>query len=314
MRTRRNVSSSDPVLRPEVVHQSVLLHEAIELLALEPHHVVLDATVGGAGHTRAMAAALGSTGTIVGLDQDTYAIERAQKALVGVAPQVRLAVANFRNAHTVLPSLGVPALDRALFDLGWSAYQLADGRGFSFMTDEPLLMTYRSHPEADDTTAYDIVNTWEEEHLADIIFGWGEERFARRIAKTIVAHRAHGPITTARELAEIISHAVPGWYRHKKIHPATKTFQALRIAVNDEFGAIREGCAGVRSLMRPGGRIAVITFHSLEDRVVKNLFRSWQEEGVGTSLTKKPVTPSARELKENPRARSAKLRVFVFLK
>lgn len=319
MRTRRNVSSSDPApsqsgatMSGNTGHISVLLHEAITLLAVEPHHVVLDGTVGGAGHTKALANMLGAEGTIVGLDRDVHAIERARKALTKVKPTVRLGVGNFKDVAELLPKLGVAHLDRALFDLGWSSYQLEDGRGFSFKSDEPLLMTYTAHPTHTDLTASEIVNTWGEESIADIIFGWGEERFARRIAKAIVAKREQKPIQTARELAELIESAVPSWYRYKKTHPATKTFQALRIATNDELGAIREGLAGVRALAHPGARVGVITFHSIEDRVVKNIFVEWKEEGIGAPVTKKPVAPTDEEVRMNPRARSAKLRVFAF--
>jgi len=293
MRTRRNVSSSDPVPSG---HRSVLLHEAIELLAIEPHHTVLDATVGGAGHTKAIAALLSKEGTVVGLDRDAAAIERAKQALKEAKPHVRLTVGDFRYANTLLPKLGVQ--------------QLSDGRGFSFQTDEPLYMTYSTTPEAHEFTAQDIVNTWSEENIADVLYGWGEERFARRIARAIVAKRDTKRIETARELTELIESAVPSWYRYKKAHPATKTFQALRIAVNDELGAIRETLPALLEMMKPQGRIAVITFHSLEDRIVKRIFKEWVDAGKGTLATKKPVAPSTEEVSENPRARSAKLRVF----
>lgn len=313
MRTRRSTSSSDPVPPlKKSEHQSVLLHEALELLAVEPQHTVVDMTVGGAGHTKALASLLGSQGVIVGLDLDEDAIQRARTALTKVKPQVRLAIENFKNVQDTLPKLGITHVDRALFDLGWSAYQLKDGRGFSFKSDEPLLMTYSKNPERHAFTASQIVNTWDEEHIADIIFGWGEERFARRIAKAIVAHRSIKPFKTAHELSELIAGAVPSWYRYGKTHPATKTFQALRMAVNDELNAVREGLSGVSTLMCPKGRVAVITFHSLEDRIVKRLFQEWNKSGRGVILTKKPVAPHARELADNPRARSAKLRVFEF--
>ncbi len=308
MRTRRSTSSSD-LVSPR--HQSVLLHEAVDALCILPEHTVLDATVGGAGHTKALAALLSGEGTIVGLDADSAAIDRAREALVGVRPRVRLAVANFRTAGSTLPKLGVRTLDRALFDLGWSAFQLDAGRGFSFSADEPLLMTYSAHPEGDAMTAWQIVNEWDESSIADVLYGWGEERFARRIARAIVAQRSIGEIMTARQLADVIAHATPRWYGRGK-NPATKTFQALRIAVNDEYQALREGLEGVRALMEKGGRIAVITFHSGEDRIVKHLFAEWAKEGYGTLLTKRPLLPSEHEVAHNPRARSAKLRTFVF--
>lgn len=307
MRTRRSISSSD-LVSPR--HHSVLLHEALNALQIVPEHTVLDATVGGAGHTKALAALLSGEGTIVGLDADSAAIDRAREALSGVSARVRLAVANFRTAGSVLPKLGVRTLDRALFDLGWSAFQLDAGRGFSFSADEPLLMTYAALHSKDSLTAEQIVNEWDESSIADILYGWGEERFARRIARTIVAQRSIAPITTARQLAEIVAHATPRWYGRGK-HPATKTFQALRIAVNDEYQALRDGLEQVRSLMNPEGRIAVITFHSGEDRIVKRMFAEWVKEGYGTLLSKRPTSPSKSEVSQHPSARSAKLRTFL---
>lgn len=311
MRTRRTQSSSDPV---PTVHRSVLLHETIEQLAIDPSDVVVDATIGGAGHARAIAECLDEQGTIVGLDADAEAAEEAEAHLAAhladVRPTVHVVHANFRTLASVLETLGIPHIDRAVFDLGWSARQLAAGRGFSFQKDEPLLMTYESHPADDAITARDIVNEWEEEHIADVLYGWGEERAARRIARAIVARRSEAPIETSTVLADVVWHAVPAQRRNRRIHPATKTFQALRIAVNDEIGAITDGLTGACGALASGGRIAVITFHSVEDRVVKQLFRRWKTEGVGHLPFSKPVTPTREEVRENPRARSAKLRVF----
>lgn len=308
MRTRRTSSSSDPV-STLVEHQSVLLHEAIDALRLKPDATVLDATLGGAGHTRAIAERLSAKGIVVGIDADHDAIDRTKVRLRGVQPTVRLSCSNFRALGVTVPSLGVTHLDGALFDLGWSSYQLAAGRGFSFMKDEPLQMTYGQSRDGYTFTAYDIVNTWEEENIADIIYGWGEERFARRIAKAIVAHRQQGPIETSSALSEIIAHAVPRWYQNRKVHPATKTFQAFRIAVNDEIAAVEEGLSAALGLLVSGGVMAVITFHSIEDRTVKRLFKAWAADGRVTLDTKKPITPGEEELAHNPRARSAKLRV-----
>ncbi|MBM3272566.1 16S rRNA (cytosine(1402)-N(4))-methyltransferase RsmH [Candidatus Kaiserbacteria bacterium] len=309
MRTRRSRSSSNPVPSPiiEVAHRSVLLHEAIEGLALNGDDTVVDATLGGAGHAAAIAGRLSSAGTFIGFDLDHDAIGRAQDALAGAPANVLLIESNFRNLKRELASRGIDSVTKVLFDLGWSSFQLSVGRGFSFLRDEPLLMTYTADPSA--LTAEEIVNEWEESSLADVIFGWGEERYARRIAKRIVETRSLTPIMTTFQLVAVIKEAVPATYRYGPIHPATRTFQALRIAVNDEMGALEEGLAAAWDMLAPGGRIAVITFHSIEDRIVKQAFLRYSQAD-GTRITRKPIVPSAAELVENPRARSAKLRII----
>ncbi|MBI5004496.1 16S rRNA (cytosine(1402)-N(4))-methyltransferase RsmH [Candidatus Kaiserbacteria bacterium] len=320
MRTRLVNSSSDPVPSPKGEpysaeatqggHQSVLLHEALRELEIRPDDIVIDATLGGAGHARAIAEALESSGILVGFDLDQDAIVRAQTALADAKPQVHLIRSNFRNLGSELAAREILSIDKALFDLGWSGYQLSGGRGFSFLSDEPLLMTYVTDITPETLTAREIVNEWEEESLIDIISGWGEERYSRRIASMIVSRRSTKPFLTARDLAEEIKACVPSVYRWGRIHPATKTFQALRIAVNDELGALQEGLASAWRMLAPGGRIAVITFHSIEDRIVKQLFVQWEREEGGKRITKKPIVPSDDELSHNPRARSAKLRVI----
>ncbi len=290
--------------RSESGHRTVLLHEAIEYLTLKPSDTVVDATLGGAGHSRAILESLDSRGTLIGFDADSDAIERAQKALASAKASVHLVHGNFRTIAEETRKLEISHIDKALFDLGWSSYQLSAGRGFSFQSDEPLSMAY---DQSQSLTAHTVVNDWSEESLADVIYGWGEERYSRRIAKAIVEAR---PITTARELGEIVRGAYPGRDRHGRIHPATKTFQAIRIAVNDELGALEEALADTWKILSSGGRIAVISFHSIEDRIVKHRFASWEKEGSGERITRKPITPSENELKENPRARSAKLRVI----
>jgi 16S rRNA (cytosine1402-N4)-methyltransferase len=307
MRTRRSSSSSNPVPPPEEGHRSVLLHEAIEGLAVRPDDVVIDGTLGGAGHARAAAERLGKDGTFIGFDLDTDAILRAQEALADAAPRIVLVQSNFRHLKRELAERGITHIDKALFDLGWSSYQLSVGRGFSFLRDEPLAMTYAK--EGAPYTAATIVNEWEESSIADVIFGWGEERYARRIARAIVERRAERPFETTGELVDVIKAAVPARYRHGGLHPATRTFQALRIAVNDELGALTEALNAAWELLAPGGRIAVITFHSLEDRIVKQTFLRFADNG-GERITRKPIVPSTEELAENPRARSAKLRVI----
>lgn len=308
MRTRRTQSSGNPVPSTDR-HRSVLLREATDALAISEGSIIVDATLGGAGHAISVAERLGTKGVFIGIDADKAAIERARQALQGFKPAVCLLHGNFRGIENLVREAGYAQVNGVLFDLGWSAFQLSAGRGFSFQKDEPLLMTYDSAPNPP-LTARTIVNEWAEESLADIIYGWGQERYARRIAKAIVTHREKHPIETTRELVDVIFGAVPAVYRHGRIHPATRTFQALRIAVNDELGVLEEGLYGAWSMLRKGGRIAVITFHSTEDRIVKRRFLSWEESGEGTRITRKAIRPSEGELAENPRARSAKLRVI----
>lgn len=289
-------------------HESVLLQEAVEALAITSGETIVDATVGGAGHFRLIAEQLADKGKLIGIDADEEALERARAAVPMTLVDVRLVQDNFSNLDSILDAAGVSEIDGILFDLGWSGYQLARGRGFSFKTDEPLLMTYGEQGEG--TTAADMVNTLEEDTLADLIYTLGEERFSRRIAKSIVAARKEALIETTFQLVAAIEAGVPSWYRNQRLHPATKTFQALRIAVNDELGSLREGLAAALRRVGDGGRVAVITFHSIEDRIVKSMLRDAAHAGQGTLITKKPIVPSAGELKQNPRARSAKLRVF----
>lgn len=319
MRTRRLTSSSDPVPskhRPQLHnkdvtgHRPVLLHEAIEYLVIEPTDTVVDATLGGAGHAKKIAERLGEHGVIVGLDADRSAIERARALEIFHKPNSYLIEANFRNLDTELEKIGITRIEKALFDLGWSSDQLVSGRGFSFLKDEPLLMTYALTPERGALTASRIVNEWEEENIAVILRGWGEEKYSRRIARKIVEARERSAIRTSRQLADIVAAAVPATYRRARIHPATRTFQALRIAVNDEIGALAKGLCAAWELLAPGGRIAVITFHSVEDRAVKRLFAGWEREKKGVRVLKKPVSPQAEEIARNPRSRSAKLRII----
>lgn len=309
MRTRRSQSSSYSVSSSAEKHHSVLLHEAIDSLAIQQGDTVVDATLGGAGHARVIAEKLGPKGTLIGFDLDPEAITRAELRLKEVKPKVHLIQENFRNLAKELMRLGIKEVHKALFDLGWSAYQLEAGRGFSFLSDEPLQMTY-GEAKNSSLTAYTIVNTWGESSLADVIYGWGEERYSRRIAKGIVEARVKEPIKTARQLAEIIRSAAPIAYARGRIHPATRTFQALRIAVNDELGALEEGIKVAWSMLAPKGRIAVISFHSIEDRIVKRQFAEWEKLELGIRINKKPIVPSEEELAENPRARSAKLRII----
>lgn len=294
-------------------HRTVLLDESIEALAIRPDDIVLDGTLGGAGHAKSIAHKLGTKGVFIGIDADHAAIERAQEALKGSVAKVHLIEGNFRNVESHLGKHGITHITKALFDLGWSGFQLTSGRGFSFLQDEPLLMTYEDSPKQGTLTAEIIVNTWKPESIADVIYGWGEERYSRQIARGIEDARKRAPITTSLQLAEIIRESVPGFYRTGKLHPATKTFQALRIAVNDEIGALKQGLSEAFKMLSPGGRLAVISFHSVEDREVKRMMLEWAANGSGERVTKSPLKPSQVEVRENPRSRSAKLRVITKL-
>jgi 16S rRNA (cytosine1402-N4)-methyltransferase len=291
-------------------HESVLFEEVIEHLDVQPMDTVVDGTLGGAGHFRALLKPLSRGGTIVGIDADEDAIARAERVRIESRSEARVILAhdNFRNIGSILDTSGIETIDKALFDLGWSSFHLTAGRGFSFRANEPLLMTYGA-PEGAETAA-EIINSSPEETLADIFFTYGEEQFARSIARGIVRARKENPILTTQALADIVASSTPGWYQHRRLHPATKVFQALRIAVNDELGALREGLSAAMQRLSPGGRIAVITFHSIEDRIVKTMFRDAAHGGAGVLISKKPITPGDRETMQNPRARSAKLRVF----
>ena len=306
-------SSSGPTSTTNTRHVPVLLQEVLKVLNIKKDATVLDGTLGGGGHAHALASVLGSEGYFVGLDVDSAAIKRAQSRLKGTQARVKLFQENFRNMAQVLEENALPRLDAAFFDLGWSSDQLeVSGRGFSFATDEPLRMTLSDSDSEDMLTAYTIVNTWDEENIADIIYGWGGERYSRRIARAIARVRSDEDIETTKQLAEIVTSAVPPFYRRGKRHPATKTFQALRIAVNDELGALKELLDTLPQFMAENGRVAFLSFHSLEDKLLKETFRDWAQRGMGELLLKKPLSPSGAEVGQNPRSRSAKLRAFIF--
>jgi 16S rRNA (cytosine1402-N4)-methyltransferase len=293
----------------ESVHVSVLLHEVVSNLVPAEKTAglwYLDGTLGGAGHTQAIAAALGGKVNVIGLDRDVHAIDRARQTLAGKTEKLILEVANFRNLDQVLAKYGIAtsgSLDMILLDLGLSSDELdASGKGFTFQKEEPLLMTM-GDPATYAFTAGDIVNTWAEADIANVIYAYGEETAARRIARAIVTYRAKKKFETTTELADMVRGAVPAMFRKRKIHPATKTFQALRIAVNDELKAIEQGLEKGYAALKPGGRMGVISFHSLEDRMVKNFVRDHGSR-------EKAIKPSAEEIATNPRSRSAKLRVI----
>ncbi len=294
----------------EITHIPVLLEPSIELLEIHPGDIVVDGTYGGGGHSGAMIDAYKDI-TLICTDLDEAAQPRFAKRF-GNMPNVHFVHANFKDAEQIIASVGVPAVNKVLLDLGTSTFQLlADERGFSFQSDTPLAMTFSQAGSHTGFTAFDIVNEWREESIADIVYNYGEEPKSRIIAKAIVEARKLAPILTSRQLAEVIESVVPQRNRPfgqgKRIHPATKTFQALRIAVNDELAVVVEALDNWWKHLAPGGRIAVITFHSLEDRVVKR----WMADKAPNKrvITKKVITPSEEALQENKRARSAKLRV-----
>ena len=298
----------------EARHDSVLMKEVLETLEVKPSDTVLDATLGGAGHFKELLAALGADGTLVGIDADPSAVVRARETYAldrrFERPVTYIVNNNFRNLSRILERLNIASVDVILFDLGWSGYQIAAPRGFSFSAEEaPLLMTY-GLPSQTGETAADLVNKEPEDVLAGIIATYGEERFARPIARSIVEARSKGHILTTTALVEAIKAGTPEWYHRGRTHPATKTFQAIRIAVNDEIGALKEGLTSALRCLAPQGRLAVISFHSIEDRAVKNILKDAVENGLGTLVHKKPLVPTRAEIATNRRARSAKLRVF----
>lgn len=290
------------------IHKPVLLNEIIEGLDVQNGDVILDATVNGGGHASEIARRFKGLVTLIGLDLDIDALSRADKNISGKKILLNY---NFRNLDQALHEAQILKVDKVLFDLGLSSDQLHNsGRGFSFQKDEPLLMTLSKTAKRDAFTAKDIVNKWDSENIAAIIKGYGEERYAKRIANHIVRRREISAIKTSAELAEIIKVAVPTKDRFQRIHPATKTFQALRIAVNDELEALKEGLGKAFDHLNSNGRIAVISFHSLEDRIVKHFMKNLIKKKLGRTLTKKPLKAGEEETKNNPRSRSAKLRII----
>ncbi len=272
--------------------------------------MVVDATLGSSGHAKRIIETLGSRGVFVGIDADQSAIANGTEVLSGSACTLHLCNGNFRTIDSILEQLHIEHADAILADLGWRMEQFSgNGRGFSFQVDEPLLMTF-GDPKDYVFTAHDIVNEWDEENIINILRGYGEERFAGRIARHIVEARAEKPIDTTFALVAIIEAAVPAFYKRARIHCATRTFQALRITVNDEFAALEDFIKKSVALLTPHGRLAIITFHSIEDRIVKHLFKNLAHDHIGIVHTKKPIVASPEELQANPRARSAKLRIF----
>lgn len=286
---------------PASIHVPVMPGEVLHWLNPQPGQVVVDGTFGGGGHTRLIAERVAPDGLVIALDRDPSAIERGQALAANL--RVRLVHADYRDLPEVLDELDIDCVAGILLDLGMSSDQLADvSRGFSFHADGPLDLRF---DPTQGKPAWSLLQHLSERGLADLIYRYGEERFSRRIAAAIVQHRRQGGVRTARQLTELICRVVP-YGRSGGIHPATRTFQALRIAVNDELEALESALARFPNLLVPNGRLAIISFHSLEDRLVKEAFRS---DPRLTALTKKPITAKAEEVEQNPRSRSAKLRV-----
>ena len=310
----------------EFTHRPVLLDECIEALAIRPDGVYLDGTLGRAGHSREIVKRL-TRGRLICVDRDQAALDAAGERLAGWMDKVTLVHSNFDRVADILDELGLRGADGMLFDLGVSSPQLDDAsRGFSYMADAPLDMRM---DRSEGLTAADVVNTWPQEELRRILQQYGEERYAPSIAAAIVRRRQERPIATTGELVEVIKSGMPAKALKEKQHPAKRSFQAIRIAVNDELASVDRMLQGAVPRLNRGGRLAVITFHSLEDRIVKNALAQFARGCVcppdfpvcvcgrtpDVKLTpKKPILPSEREIEENPRARSAKLRVAEKLK
>ena len=302
-------------------HVSVLLEECLEGLNIKPDGIYIDGTLGGAGHSSRIVSRL-TTGKLIGIDRDPVALQAAEERLEPYKDRVTLVHSNFSEMAQVVKNLGLSGVDGILLDLGVSSPQLDDGeRGFSYMADAPLDMRMDSQ---DALSAYTVVNSWSQEELKRILFDYGEERYAPRIAAAICRRREEAPIRTTLELVDIIRSAMPAQALREKQHPAKRSFQAIRIAVNDELGSVEKAMQKAIPLLNPGGRLAVITFHSLEDRIVKN---AMTEASKGCTcppsfpvcicgkkpmvklISRKPIVASDEELEANPRSRSAKLRV-----
>lgn len=306
----------------EFFHASILLEQCLAALQIKPDGIYIDATLGGAGHSLAIARQLAAGGRLICIDRDDDALENAKTRLAPVMERVTLVKSDFRALDNALAAQGLDGADGILFDLGVSSPQLDQAtRGFSYMQDAPLDMRM---DRTQALTAAEIVNTWEKDALRKVLFEYGEERYAPLIAAAIVRRREQTPIRTTGELVQVIRQAMPAAGLREKQHPAKRTFQAIRIAVNDELGAVREAMDKAIAVLHPGGRLAVITFHSLEDRIVKEAFRQAAQgctcprdfpvcvcgkKPQVKIMTRKPIMPGAGEIQDNARARSAKLRV-----
>lgn len=307
----------------EFKHKSVLLNETIDGLNIKPDGIYVDGTLGGGGHAYEVCRRLGEKGSIVGIDQDAAAIEAASARLKDFEEKVTIVRSNYCDMKSKLHELGIDKVDGIVLDLGVSSYQLDTAeRGFSYREDAPLDMRMDTRQKM---TARDIVNDYTEADLYRVIRDYGEDKFAKNIAKHIVQARAVKPVETTAELSEIIRVSIPMKFQKKSGHPAKRTFQAIRIELNRELDVLRDSLDDMIDLLNPGGRLCIITFHSLEDRIVKSAFRKNEnpctcpsdfpvcvcgKKSKGSIITKKPILPSEEELEYNSRSKSAKLRIF----
>ena len=304
-------------------HTSVLLHETVDGLNVKPDGIYVDATLGGGGHAYEVCSQLGEQGRFIGIDQDAAAIEAAGKRLEGFGEKVTIIRSNYRDMKPQLHEIGIDKVDGIVIDLGVSSYQLDTAeRGFSYRADAPLDMRMDQRQKM---TAKDIVNNYSEAELYRVIRDYGEDKFAKNIAKHIAAERSKAPIETTEQLNEIIRHAIPMKIRKASGHPSKRTFQAIRIELNHELDVLRDSLDEMIDMLNPGGRICIITFHSLEDRIVKSAFRKNENPctcpshfpvcvcgkvSKGKVITRKPILPSEEEMESNSRSKSAKLRIF----
>ncbi len=298
-------------VRANLTHTPVLLKEVVRWLNPRPGGFVIDGTLGGGGHATSIIRRIGADGKFLGIDWDERGIEETKKQLQGIGTKRFVTrVGNYANLLEILKEEELGKADGLLLDLGFSSDQLVAGRGFSFNSpggkDEPLIMTYNSNQ----VPAYDVLHKIKKEELIHLIREFSNERYARRIAEAIIEERRRDPIVTSGRLAEVIRTAVPKNYERGRIDAATRTFQAIRMHVNDELGNLEKLLESISEVVRPGGRVVVISFHSKEDRMVKHKFRDFAKRGLGELLTKKPITATVEEIKKNPRSRSAKLRAI----
>lgn len=283
------------------MHIPVLLKEVIEILNPKPGDFIIDGTVGEGGHAKEIIKKIEPKGIFLGIDWDDSQVEKAKKNLISTSAKVVIEQGNYKDIQEIQKKHGFPKANGLFLDLGFSSAHLESGRGFTFQKDEPLDMRYDTKSGGE--TARDVINKYPEHAIAEILWKYGEERRAREFAKRIIEARKRKKIETTKDLVRII-----GEKRNTKIHPATRTFQALRIYVNKELENLEETLRNVPVIVKKEGRVAVITFHSLEDRIVKHYFKTYEEEGTGERIHKKVIKPSREEVRQNPRSRSAKLR------
>lgn len=292
------------------IHKPVMLMEVLEYLNPKPGQTIVDATLGMGGHSNRILQEISSSGRLIGIDRDQESIRLAQERLAASGQSnAQFVYGNFSDIDALLKDLNVDSVDGILFDLGVSSFQLQNAeRGFSFQSEGPLDMRLDRNSYI---CAYDLINNLNEEEISSLLWSFGQERWHNRIAHNLVMERQRHPISSTLELSRIVVNAIPPRYRqyHYRVHPATRTFQAVRIAVNRELEALESAVTKSIGLLKKGARICIISFHSLEDRVVKHTFRKYQTEGAIKIITTKPLTPGSAEIQDNPRSRSAKFRV-----